>query len=307
MHSKLKLVAIVTVVAVLCVGVVALTTDFIWDANTANTSWVRETNWHLDSSYPQNANDNATIDAAGFLCTFDPGSDVTINDLTLGGASPTKRKLHLEDGTLTVTGVLTLNDYAHVVLDAAQTLTVQDKTLMSGSIWIDLTDVDFNAHDIVIEGPTTRLTMTESGIEGSVITGLTLTIDASAANAARSFRFDGGEFGRIDLGCFGKVTIKSDLDDDNHRAKFWLAAGHITTGNGAVQITIVGGDSPARRVELDLDVFWGGGSGVNGLTTMTGYVSIDLADDAPLGFGRLVIGPGQVKVVAGSNAALTSS
>ena len=66
MKSRFKIVAMVTVVAVLCVATVALATDFTWDANTANTSWLTPTNWDQDLEYPDDGTDNATIDAAGF-------------------------------------------------------------------------------------------------------------------------------------------------------------------------------------------------------------------------------------------------
>ena len=161
--------------------------------------------------------------------------------------------------------------------------------------------------DIVIDGPATRLTLTESG--SSAITGFSLTIDAAAANERRLFKFHGGPGAVISLVPGGQMTIKSDLDDDNRRAKFWLADGGILFGTGPGGFTtIIGGNSPARRAELDLDVGWAGAMGLNALTSMTGHVSFDLADGVHAQFGRLIIGgPANVTVVAGTDAELRTN
>ena len=96
--------------------------------------------------------------------------------------------------------------------------------------------------------------------------------------------------GEIDLGNAGTLTVKSDPDVDNRRAKLWFVDGSISMGNAAV-VAIAAGSSFARRVEFDMD---GGGWSVGGsstqLTTMSGYVTFDLAEDINLFVGRLVIG-----------------
>ena len=60
---------------------------------------------------------------------------------------------------------------------------------------------------------------------------------------------------------------------DNRRAKLWLVDGTIySTSDYTTEI--VGGSSTPRRVEFDLDQDW---SISTSLSTMTGYVSVDVA------------------------------
>ena len=275
MTSILKIVGVVMVVGVLCVGTMALAADFVWDANSVQTSWLTPAHWDLDDSYPQNANDNATIDAAGNLCTFDPGSDVTINNLTLAGASPTKRKLHIKDGTLTAE-TFDLQDYAELDVDAD--LTVNSRATLSGSVWIDVANgVTFTAKDgagnihdgIFVDGTQTRLILT-TGSTGT-LEAWGIRIDANAANEQRALKLNGGT---LAIKPSEYLWIESDPDADNKRAKFWLAVGGIDFGTSN-WIQLVGGGSNARRAEMDLDQDLT--LLQNGFTIIKGYVTIDIA------------------------------
>ena len=51
MTSSVKIVAVVMVVGVLCVGTVALAEDFVWDANSVQTIWLTPAPWYLAGRY----------------------------------------------------------------------------------------------------------------------------------------------------------------------------------------------------------------------------------------------------------------
>ena len=238
MKSSFKIATMVLVVGVLCVGVVAVAADFVWDATGTDTSWRTATNWDLDSSYPQNANDNATIDAAGNLCTFDPGSALTINNLTLAGASPTKRTLHIKDAGLTLAN-LDLNDYAEI--DADRNLTATTGTTLSGTVWIDVASArTTDLEDVDVDGATTALVATTSG----TLKANDVVIDADAGGALRTLKFRGGTW---DIE--NELSLKSDHDGNIYDAKFWLDTGSVTPE----YLRLNGSEDVSSRVEMDID------------------------------------------------------
>ncbi len=296
MTSILKMLAVVMVVGVLFTGALALAVDYAWDCTGFCTgAWTTGSSWTAsDNGYPDDANDNASITSSTNIITYNSGSALTINNLTLAGASPTKRKLHIKDADLTVAN-LDLDDYAELDLD--EDLTVNGDTLLSGSIWIDQTEADMNVTAVFIDGKT-ALHLTQDAT--SCFCATTLTIDAEAADAPRKFELDGGT---ITLGSMSPLTIKSDTDAPNRRATLWLRNGEIAFGTTS-QFLIVGGDTSAKRVELDLD------QDVDvqrpsGLTTMYGYVDVDVASGKHFNTAKLVIiGPAVLKVEAGSGAGL---
>lgn len=100
MESIFKIVAMALVIGVLFTGAVALATDFVWDGGfTTDDGWTRPQNWQLDSGYPDDTGDNATIAdvTPHSTCTFDSGSALTIGNLEVTGDSPTWMKLHVKD------------------------------------------------------------------------------------------------------------------------------------------------------------------------------------------------------------------
>lgn len=296
MTSIFRIVAVAMVVGVLCVGAVALATDFTWDSPLASASWLTATNWDQDSGFPDDANDNAAINSGGGLCTYDPHSALTINDLVISGDSPTKRKLHVKNQELTVE-TLDLNDYGELDLD--RTLTVNTGTTMSGTIWITATGVALKTGDLTIDGNTIlNLTTTLNGI----VEPGHITIDAEAADAARSFKLVGGD---ISFPPERGLFIISDDEADNRRAKFWLASGTVSFANQSA-ISITGGSSAARRAELDLDEDLALGVGL--ATGMTGHVKIDIAANKTFDTRILgLAGPCVLQVTTGSGGVLESS
>ncbi|MCH7720917.1 MAG: hypothetical protein IH988_07990 [Planctomycetes bacterium] len=299
----MKIVGVVMAVGVLCVVVVALATDFVWDGDGplpyegAPALWTGPFHWDQGSSYPQNANDNATITDPdpSSTCTYDPLSALTINDLVISGDSPTKMTLNLQDESLTVS-TLSLGHYAQVDIDSLSGLTVSGSTSLSGRIWV-IADSTFNAGDVTIDSSSAVLDL--SGNLG--MSAESLKLDAETANASRAFKINGGTLGIINVG-LQEVRLISDNDETNRRAKLWVATGGLTFGC-ASNLVLIGGDAFSKRVELDLDQDMT--VGVVGSTTMSGYVSIDIADNKVLKASTLTIsGPAIVGVVAGTNARL---
>lgn len=283
MKSSFKLVAMVMVVGILCVGVLALATDFVWDINTVDTNWRTINNWDLDSSYPQNFNDNADITSGGNTITMNDTSTLLVNRITLGGASPTKRKLHVKDAAI-LAKELHLQDYAEI--DADKDLIVLNHTEISGNVWIDIADnttvtlqeVDQDTHALHVESSQARLILTTGS--GALLTVEGILIDADTANAARSLKVDGGA---VLVPTGGVLEIRSDTAADNKRAKLWIAGGTFDMQAGA-NIEMIGGSTNARRAELDLDV----SVTVNkldiydGIIDIDGYAAIDLAANKTL-------------------------
>ena len=298
--TKLLSLAMIVLVGTLCVGVVALATDFIWDASTTNTRWVTRNNWDQNSGHPDDVNDNATIEAARFLCTYDPGSALTINNLGLAGASPTKRKLHIKDAALTVDGVATLGDYAE--LDVDQNLTIDD-TDMSGGIWIDVADsttADLGTTvDVLGTAGATGISCildVEDNNSGA-LTMATLTVDAAAGDVARGLKVVGSN---STLEVTTKLALKSKQAAETKRAKLWVGAGMTVdisaAGDPNSVLEVDGGDSSSRRAELDID---------DTLTAeetqfKSGYAAIDVAPGKTAKGGDVIFEAGAILVKTGS-------
>ena len=298
MTSILKIVGVAMVVGVLCVGAVALATDFTWDSLLADTSWLAPTNWDQDSSYPQNVNDNATIEAAGFLCTYDPGSALTINNLALAGDSPTRRKLHIKDAALTVDGVATLGDYAE--LDVDRNLTIDD-TDMSGNIWVNVADsttVDLGTTVDILGtagGSGISCTLHLKDNTTGTFKGATVTIDADTPDVTRGLKFTSSD-STFDVTV--KLVLKSDQTSGTKRAKLWIAAGTINiddggAGNGILEVD--GGDDSLRRAELDIDDTLS----AEETDFESGYATIDVASGATATGGDVVFKVGAIVTKTG--------
>ena len=286
MTSIVKIVAVAMVVGVLCVGAVALATDFTWDSSTADTSWVTANNWDQNSSYPQNANDNTTIDDAGFLCTFDPESDLTINNLALAGASPTKRKLHIKDAALTVAN-LDLNDYAE--LDVDQDLTVTGTTTLAGDVFIEVAvSTTFDMEDVAVAGASTSV----GGIGIGTIKADEVVIDAETDGASRTLKWSAGT-----LDIENQLSLTSSQTANTYIAKLWVYKGTVAiaaAGNGVLKVD--GGNDPSRRAELDID----GPLTAEQTDFEDGYVTIDVASLQTATGGDVVFKAGAIVTKTGS-------
>lgn len=320
MKARFGIVAIVLGVCLLFTGALALATDFVWDGDGPLLGeeelalWTGPFHWDQGSGYPDDANDNATITDPdpSSTCTYSPSSGLTINDLTLGGASPTKMKLHIKDQSL-ITYELLLQDYAE--LDADANLSVLQHTEISGSVWIDVaTGVVVNLlasgqnHPAMhVESAQARLNLTTTGT--AVVSTAGILIDADAANASRGLKLNGGT---LTLGSFSEIGIKSDPDADNKRAKFWLATGSIAASDFGTYVEMEGGGSAARRAELDLDqdLAMGTNVGYPGFIVIEGYASIDIAAGKKFTAPTLTIGDAAgnlaavVKLTGASGAAI---
>ncbi|MCH7703005.1 MAG: hypothetical protein IID37_15085 [Planctomycetes bacterium] len=292
MTSIFKVMAVVAVVGVLCVGAVALATDFAWDANTANTNWRTVNNWDLDSSFPQNDTDNADITSGGNTCTLNDTGALVVNRITLGGASPTKRKLHIKNGVL-VADELLLQDYADVDVD--QSFTILEDTQISDNVWIDVANgVAFQLATVTQDHPALRvksaqavLNLKTTGTGVFKVEGI--LVDADAANASRGLKLDGGT---LTLGSFSEIELKSDPDTDNQRAKFWLATGSIAAEDFGTYVEMEGGGSIDTGAELDLDqdLAMGTNATYPGFIVIEGYASIDIAANKKFTAPTLTIG-----------------
>lgn len=204
-------------------------------------------------------------------------------------------KLHIRDNALTVTD-LDLNDYAQLDIDSGTGLTVSGSTSLSGRIWV-IADSTFNAGDVTIDSSSAVLDL--SGNLGMAVESLKL--DAEAANASRAFKINGGPLGVINAG-LSEVRLISDNDESNRRAKLWVATGTLTFGCGS-DLVLIGGDAFSKRVELDLDQDMT--VGVVGVTTMTGHISVDIAEGKVFKTSTLSIsGPAILTVATGPNARL---
>ena len=308
MTSILKIVGVVMVVGVLCVGAVVLATDFIWDSFTADTNWITETNWDLDSSYPQNTNDNASITSGGNTCTLNDNSQMWVNRISLAGASPTKRKLHVKNGTL-LANKLILGDYAE--LDVDQNVTVLERTELSKNVWIEiaegkqLTAAAMGEDNAGVHIKSTSTILNLSGGGDFFAYGIEV---AATADEGRVFKLEGGN---LTIRIYRDIAIESYTGADDRRAKFWLRSGTINWSTGGY-FEMVGGASIARRAELDLDettcLFRSPIDYFPGYTMIDGYASIDLAAGKQFAMQRLTLGESGaatvVKLTAGSGAVM---
>ena len=314
MNSRFKIAAMVMVVGVLCVAGVAPATDFVWDGDGllphegAPALWTEPLHWVQASSYPLNTNDNATVTDPypSSTCTYNPSPGVWINQLTVGGVSPTKMTLHVRDDTL-IANEMYLQDYAE--LDVDQNVSVFDHTELSGDVWVDVAaGKTFNAlaqghpHAAVhVKSAYTRLHLTGVFVAAGIV------IDGDADNEPRSLKLDGGT---LTITGYSDIAVISDPDVDNKRAKFWLASGTITW-NAASYVEMVGGDRLARRAELDLDQdleLYQSAVYLPGYTMIDGYASIDIAAGKKFTMPRLTIGelgnPSVVKLRVATGAVM---
>ena len=239
-----------------------------------------------NSSYPQNANDNATIDDAGFLCTFDPGSDLTINNLALGGASPTKRKLHIKDAALTVAN-LDLNDYAE--LDVDQDLTVTGTTTLAGDVFIEVAvSTTFDMEDVAVAGASTSV----GGLGIGTIKADEVVIDAETDGASRTLKWSAGT-----LDIENQLSLTSSQTANTYIAKLWVYKGTFAiaaaAGNGVLKVD--GGNDPSRRAELDID----GPLTAEQTDFEDGYVTIDVASPQTATGGDVVFKAGAIVTKTG--------
>jgi len=281
-------------------GSAVLAAQFHWKGNaSAQNLWTVAGDW-CGGAVPS-GNDAAvylSLNPSGCaspssMCILDTTSTTTVEDMIITGDSPTKMTFNVRDVDLNVTD-LDLNDYAD--LDADQDLIVSGGTSMAGDIWVNA-DGDVWTGLLTIDGSQTRLYLTASSATFVVHD---LVIDANAANAPLTFKLNGGV---LDLGDNSNdIIVKSDLDEDNKRAKLWLNTGEFNFGNFSAMV-ITGGVGSVRRAELDLDedVILNN----NGVVYMTGDVAVDIAANKTFHTEKLIIeGPSVVRVNAGSGAKL---
>ena len=300
MKSSMKIGLIVTLAALLGVGLVAMATDFVWDGagvgqGGGTEAWVNATMWDVGLGYPDDANDNATLDDPSSTATCFSTGDLTISDLVITGISPTKMTLNLQDQTLTV-NTLSLGDYAQLDVDSAGYITVWGSTSFSDRVWI-IADGGVNVGPATIDSTSTILDLSGT----STMSVDTLKIDAEAANAPRALKINSGT---LEIANWGgaKARVVSDNDESDRRAKLWVATGALTFPFQG-KLELVGGDGFSKRVELDLDQDMT--VGTSAATTISGYVSIDIADNKVFKASTLSLsGPARLTVVAGTNARL---
>ncbi len=120
------------------------------------------------------------------LAVQSTGSDVTIGSLDLNGGNATDRE---------------------AVLDIDQSVSVGTATTLAGYLNIDVrTGEVFDIDDATVDGATTVLTLVTPG----TFQGDTLTIDAEAAGAARSFEKAGSGHYQVVGTAFPAVLVKGD-------------------------------------------------------------------------------------------------
>lgn len=294
MTSIFKIATMALVGGVLSVAVVAQATDFTWDANSTSTSWVDRLNWDPDTDYPNSLNDNAFVDAAGNLCTFDSSSNLSINALWVAGSSPTWRKLHIKDAELTVANAITLGDYGELDVDDDLTIAGIDGPgvlLIERSAKVDIaSNITFFGGSLQGRGSNAQLTSTTAG----TFQILSLGVDANTENAPRALKLIGGT---IDLGPQAggitppQVVVVSD-PDGNGRGKLWVASTTLNfTGAYPASIYLVGGDDVGEEAQLDLDVSVSAEAS-NSFVVCTGLVDVDIAANKTFSVRRLIVGSG---------------
>jgi len=313
MKSSMKIGLIVTLAALLGVGAVAMATDFVWDGagvgqGGGTEAWLNETMWDVGSGYPDNANDNATLDDPGTTanCEYSPTSALTINDLVIAGDSPTKMKLIVKDNTLAVSS-LDLGDYAEMDVDANFTASAAE---MSGDVWMDVADsttADLGAADVVgssiAASPITCVLHWEDNSSGAV-TMATLDIDAEAGDAGRGLKLSGATGAAVTV--TDTLTVKCKQSSGTKKAKLWVSSGSLSIDDGdtgTATLVIDGGDDSSRSAELDID---------DTLTAeqtnvLSGYAIIDVASGTFAYLAEYTLNGGAIVTVTGSGTVKSGS
>jgi len=176
--------------------------DFVWDGNSvyqcSNTPgcWDIEDNWTADNGYPGDDDSITIADVSpSDTCTYNLESEVSPDEVTIGGDSPTQMTLHLRDGAMAIDELLTLLDYS--LIDADQNLTVEKVTTLQGTDFIDVAeDVTAQLGNVYVlhYGPyvnwfTAQLDATVAG--GGVLTAKSLLVDAYSEDDHVGLIYDG--------------------------------------------------------------------------------------------------------------------
>ena len=300
MTSILKIVGVVMVVGVLCVGAVAVATDFNWVGAAGPPGdpdiWSDAANW-LESGGPPGSGDHPFVDPADSrVCIVDDTNGTVVQSLDVGGSSPTKMKLHVRDGTLGVNDFLVLNDYAD--LDIDEDLTAA-QTHVSGTVWVDIAadKVFHSTPDLWAKSSNAVLNLTTAGTMRVLYT----LVDAAFDGAPRGLKIVGGTY--TVQSPLGFIIVHSDPAADN-RAKFWLASGTIDFECGAI-VSFSGGHTYARRVQVDIDQDFDA-SGGQVSTLFHGLVHVDVASGKTFNASRISVKNTTVLKVTGGGTLVSS-
>ena len=107
MQFKSILTTALAFAAISVLGVAqARATDFVWDGGAgADNDWTTEANWDLDSGYPNDQDDKATIDPASADTVYlsVQSANITVGELILGEYATLEVELTTANNFLIIT------------------------------------------------------------------------------------------------------------------------------------------------------------------------------------------------------------
>ena len=252
--------------------------DFTWDGGGDGTSWSDATNWDLDSGFPDDNTDTATIGTGS--ASISTSGDITVGAVTVNGTYA---------GTITLGGSLTADDAG----GGTGNITIDEGTLQTGkditsNITADGTfSIGTNGTVVV------RRSSTTGEGAGQTITAGTLTItgtmhaDGEGFDAGTGSGFEansGGSHGGV-----GGSSTSADTDGGSNAGTYGSmtdptslgSGGSNSAGGGAITISsggtvTVAGTLSAKGVDVARTAGAGGSINISADTlTGSGTISAD--------------------------------